>query len=219
MMVLLAMTVFVLSHLLIARTGLRATLIRSVGESTYLVGYSLLSMLLLAWVIAPLLAADRIALWFTPTWAYPFAAVITLLAFLLMGIGAMSPNPFSVGFRKVAFDPARPGIVGWIRHPLLWGLTFWGIAHIPANGDWPSAVLFIGTAVFGVLGIRALDRRKRKKLGEEQWRQLSRGSSHLDGNALGGLLLGLALWGVFLFTHPLLFRADPLGLLSAMLGL
>ena len=212
------MFVFVLSHLLIARSPLKPWLIRRTGHAAYLSGYSLLSAVLLAWVIWALLSSDRILLWTPPLWSYPFAAAASFAAFLLMGIGALSPNPLSVTFRRRGFRAERPGAVGWIRHPLLWGLTLWGLAHVAPNGDWPGVILFGGAALFGFVGTLALERRQRNKLTSERWRELTSGAGHLDRNALLGALLGAALWAVFLLVHPILFRGNPWLLLRAALA-
>lgn len=217
MMVIIAMLVFVLSHVLIARSGLKALLVRWIGSTGYLVGYSLLSFALLAWVIAALIAADRNVFWSPPTWGYAFAGLATLLAFPLIAIGSLSPNPLSVSFRKSGYDPRRPGIIGWTRHPILWGMTLWAVAHIPANGDWPSLILFAGSAGFSLLGIWAVERRMKRKLGPDAWSQLQPSAGHMDASAWQGLALGILLWAGLLLAHSSLFGADPLSIFLSLL--
>ena len=216
--VLLAMAVFVLSHVVIVRTGVKPALIARFGERAYLAFYSVLSLGLLAWVIWSVLAAERIVIWATPDWAYGFAIVLSAVAFALIGLGALAPNPLSASFRKTGFDPDRPGMIGWLRHPLVWGLTLWGLAHVPANGDWPSLVLFAGSVAFGVIGVFALERRHKRRLGDDAWRRLTAGRGHLDRRSLLGVAFGLALWLALLALHPFLFGADPLAALMARLG-
>jgi len=211
------MGIFVLSHVLIARTRLKPALIERLGERAYLSAYSALSLVLLGWVIWALVTAERILLWPTPLWSYGFAAVTSLLSFVLIGIGALSPNPFSVAFRKTGFDPQRPGAIGWMRHPMVWGLALWGLAHVPANGDWPSLILFAGSFVFGVRGISVINRRLKRRYSPEDWQRLTAGHGHLDRNALLGAVVGLALWAGLLVLHPVLFRANPLAILIAQL--
>lgn len=218
MEVLIAMSVFVLSHIVIARTSLKAALIERLGERTYLAVYSALSLALLGWVISSVLAADRILLWSASAWSFGFAAVTSLLGFILIGIGTLSPNPFSVTLRKTGFDPERPGVVGWVRHPIIWGLTLWGLAHIPANGEWPSLVLFAGSAVFGTVGVFAIERRLKRRSEPNNWQQIATGPGHIDRSSLLGAIIGLALWIAFLTLHPALFGADPLAVLLTQLG-
>ncbi|MGF1631692.1 MAG: NnrU family protein [Kiloniellaceae bacterium] len=50
---LLAIAVFIVAHVVPAATGLRAWLIGRFGRRAYLVGYSLVSLAALAWVIPP----------------------------------------------------------------------------------------------------------------------------------------------------------------------
>lgn len=38
----------------------------------------------------------------------------------------------------------------WLRHPMLWGVVVWSIAHLLVNGDVPSIVLFGGLAIWAV---------------------------------------------------------------------
>ncbi|MDZ7784713.1 MAG: NnrU family protein [Halioglobus sp.] len=212
------MGVFILSHVLIARTGIRPALVARFGERAYLAAYSTLSLLLLGWVIAAVVMAQRHVFWATPEWAYGFAAVVSAAGFVLIGIGAAAPNPLSVSFRREGFEPERPGAVGWVRHPLIWGLTLWGLAHVPANGDWPSVVLFGGSAAFGAIGTQIVDRRRRREFGPHTWQRLCAGRGHIDRRALVGAACGLALWLVLLVLHPILFRADPLAVLLARYG-
>ena len=208
--VLIAMSVFVLSHVVIVRTRLKPALVARFGKTAYLAGYSALSLVLLGWVIASLLTAQRVVLWPTPDWAYAIAVAVSAVAFVLIGIGTVVANPLSISFRQTGFDASRPGTIGWIRHPLIWGLTLWGLAHVPANGDWPSLVLFAGSAAFGAIGVAAVERRLKRRLGDAEWRRLTAGRGHADRQSLVGAALGLALWIIFLALHPVWFGSDPL---------
>ncbi len=217
-MVLFAMTLFVLSHVVIARSGIKPALIARLGERGYLMLYSLLSLLLLAWVVLAVLQSQPVTLWIAPDAAYPFALLVSLAAFVLLGAGALTPNPLSVSFRKQGFDPTCPGLVGWLRHPVIWGLSLWGLAHVPANGTWPSLALFGGSALFGLVGTWTTERRIRKRLGAGQWQQLTSGRGHFDQRALVGGGLGLLAWAGLLLLHPVLFGRDPLGRVLALFG-
>ncbi len=218
MQVVLALGVFVVAHVLMARPMLKAGLIAHVGERAYLVVYSIVSLVLFAWVLGALLRAPRVALWSTPSWAYGFALVVSLTAFVLIGVGVATPNPFSVSVRRAAYDRGRPGVVGWIRHPILLGLGAWGLAHLPANGDWPSLVLFLGASAFAFIGVFTVGQRKRRRLGPEAFARLTPAAGHWDRRATIGAAVGMAVWATFLWLHPMLFGVNPLGALLAMLS-
>jgi uncharacterized membrane protein len=203
----LAIAIFALSHIAIARTAIKPLLIRIIGERGYLIGYSVLSIILLVWVIAALLRTERIFLWSTPDWAHHFAFAATAIAYALLGAGAASPNPYSVSFRKDGFDGQRPGLIGWVRHPIIWAFGLWGLAHIPANGDLAALALFGGTALFSIVGAFAVERRLRKQHGSSR---LSLGRGSFDRRAVIGAATGLIAWLAFLVAHPILFGVDPL---------
>ena len=207
-----ALVVFVASHVLVARSDLKPWLQRLLGEKGYLAAYSLMPVLLLGWVIVALLGSPRVPVWPAPAWGHGFALVCTLGAFMLMGAGLATPNPLSVSFRKTGYDPSRPGLIGWVRHPILWGFGLWGLAHVPANGDWPSLGLFGGAILFAVLGARPVARRIRAKLGETAFDKLQPGPGHLTVQATLGTLAGALVWAGVLALHPWLFGVDPLAM-------
>ncbi|MEM8878474.1 MAG: NnrU family protein [Pseudomonadota bacterium] len=210
MNVVVAMAVFVLSHVAISRTQVKPLLIAKIGQRGYLALYSILSVVLLAWVIGAVITAERITIWPAPVWAYPFAVLVSLAGFILIGIGTVVPNPLSVSFRTAGFDPIRPGVIAWIRHPLIWGLSLWALAHVPANGEWPSLILFAGSALFGGIGVLAIERRKKRQMGEGEWEKLTAGRGQWNRAALAGAVAGIMMWFVLLMLHPVLFGVAPL---------
>lgn len=208
----LAIAVIVGSHVAIARTGLKPRLSRWLGAGGYLAAHSLLSLALLGWVIAALLRTPRVVLWETPPWAHGFALALVAAAFALLGAGAATPNALSISFRK-GFDPAKPGLIHWVRHPIIWAFGLWGLAHMPANGDAAALALFGGTALFSLIGALAVERRLRKQMGEAAWAAAAPRSetpARLPAGAILGGLLGLAAFIVLLRLHPILFGVDPL---------
>jgi len=47
-----------------------------------------------------------------------------------------------------------------LRHPMLTGLAVWGVAHLLANGDQRSLIVFGGLTVWAVLEIRLINARE-----------------------------------------------------------
>lgn len=79
-----------------------------------------------------------------------------------------------------------------IRHPQLTGVLIWAIAHLLANGDSRSLVLFGGLGVWTIVEIHLL----------------SRGKVWVKPEAVGAkrsslpVLVGMAAWIVLVFVHP-----------------
>lgn len=211
-----ALVCFLLLHSLPARPSLRARLVAAAGERVYLTVYSILSVALLVWVIWAALSAPYVQLWPPAAWQAWVAMMLTAPAFAVLGAAALQPNPLSAAFISGDFDPARPGIVGLLRHPVLFGAGLWAIAHIPANGDVVSVVLFGGLALFAAGGTFVLDRRHRRRMGDDAWHDLDQARRGLrpDAKMIAGALVGVVLWFVVVLgLHEWLFGVGPLNYL------
>ncbi|MEO1320832.1 MAG: NnrU family protein, partial [Pseudomonadota bacterium] len=82
-----------------------------------------------------------------------------------------------------------------------------------------SLALFGASALFGLIGIPRVTRRKRARLGPEQWATMTASRGHIDARTLVGALVGTVLWVVALVAHGTLFGVNPLAVLRAQLGL
>jgi uncharacterized membrane protein len=179
-----AFGIFLLSHVLPARPALRRPCAAALGERNYLALYSLASLAALAWLVAAAGRAPHVTLWEMTPWQYWVPNLAMPLACLLAAFGLGAPNPLSFGGRAAGFDPERPGIAGLARHPLLWAIALWAAAHAVPNGDLAQALLFGGFAGFALLGMRMIDHRRRRQLGEAAWAQLAARTSFWPGAAL-----------------------------------
>ncbi len=47
---------------------------------------------------------------------------------------------------------------GMVRHPMLWGVVAWAAAHLVANGDVPSIVLFGGLGAWALVTMAIINR-------------------------------------------------------------
>ncbi len=221
----IALGVFLILHIVPTQAGIRGTLVGRYGEANFRIGYSILSLTLIVWVIAATLQAPRDVLWMAESRQYTFALHLMpwACAFLFAAIGA--PNPLSVAFSGKEFNPAKPGIVAITRHPVLWGFGLWALAHIPANGDLVSLTLFGAMMVFAFAGMKRIEGRKRKQLGAKQYGVLARSTSVIPFLAVATgrasfpfsprlwlqVVLGLAFYAWFvLYGHLWLIGADPL---------
>jgi uncharacterized membrane protein len=152
---------------------LRPWLVTQIGARGFTLAYSALSVAIFAWLVG---AAGRAL--FVPLWPWaPWQTHVTLLAMLavclVVAFVVLRPNPFSFGGGRAGFDPARPGIVRWLRHPLLAAVVLWAFAHILPNGDLAHVLLFGTFGTFALFGHLLVDRRRRQALGPE-WDRLDR---------------------------------------------
>lgn len=218
---------FILSHAVPAMPTVRRRLIARFGNRAFLIGYSLLSIALFAWLIRELGSSPSTPLWPVSRPGFGVALVLMPLMLALFGAALPAPNPLSVSVAPGPYDPERPGAVAITRHPLLWGLALWGFAHVPANGDSAALLFFGGLGSFAMLGMLLIEKRKRSTLGEERWKELAAQTSFFpfvalltgrarwprDRRTFTGALAGL-LVALFLLAggHSWLFSRDPLAL-------
>ena len=183
-----AFVLFVASHLIPARPAIRERLMRHIGKAAYLAGYSTLSIVIFGWLIAAAGRAPYVALWQFAPWQMWIPNVIMPFVCLLLAYGIAAPNPLSIASRdEAAYDPGHPGIVGLTRHPVLWAAALWAFAHAVPNGDLAHVILFGLFGTFSLFGLVVIDARKRRALGADEWRRLSRHTSFVP---LAALLAG-----------------------------
>jgi uncharacterized membrane protein len=212
----LAMAVFLLSHVIPVRPPVRPAAVRLLGQGGFTAAYSALSLLVLAWLIGAAGRAPFVPLWPWAPWQNHVVLLAMLVVCLIVALSIGRPNPFSFGGgRGARFDPQRPGLVRWMRHPLLVALAIWAGAHMLANGNLAHVLLFGTFAAFALLGQRLVDRRRQRLLGpdwQRQWqavRAAPRRPLLADGMGLRAAA-GVGLYAALIVLHPLLFGVSPL---------
>jgi uncharacterized membrane protein len=221
-----ALLSFILLHVGVSATPLRAALVSRMGEGAYRGLFSLASAGALAWMIfaygAARVSPDNPVLWTPPEWGRHLAATLVLLGFLFAVTGLLTPGPTLAGFEGALKkpDPAK-GVLRVTRHPFLWGVALWGAGHLFANGEGTSVMLFGGLAVMSLLGTRSIDRKSAAR-SPADWPAFRDATSNvpfaaiLQGRnrlALGEmaipLLAALAAFGAVLWFHRVLFGVAP----------
>ncbi len=207
---LLAVAAFMAAHSATNIPPIRDRLMARLGKAGFYGAYSVLSTVLLAWVVAAAIDAPAVILWEQRPWMRWAPSLVMPLAWQLWVIGLTSRNPFSIGAGGKGFDPARPGILRLTRHPVVWGLGLWAAAHLVPNGHLAGLVLFGPLLAMSALGPRILDAKRKRSLGEEQWRSLAEPlDGAVDWRALLAevgvirILAGLALVPALMVLHPL----------------
>lgn len=213
----LAAVAFAGGHLLLSHL-LRERLIGRVGEGPYLGLYSLLAAVTLAWLILAYAAVPHTQfLWLPHVGIRHGMLSLMPLALWLIVASLMRRNPTMVGQSVGDAAAVADGIFAITRHPFLWGASLWATLHILANGDVASVLFFGSFLVLAVLGSLSIDARRRRtdpefeafaeRTSNVPFVALAAGRARLSWAALGVLpvLVTLALYGVLLFAHPLLF--------------
>src|SRR4051794_18979890 len=130
-------------HTLTTQRDVRAQIIATAGEGGYKIGYSLVSALglaLIIWGFARYRATGWIDVWQPPTAMKHITVALMLPAVIL-----------------VVASYVRGRIYTTLKHPMLTGVKLWAAAHLLANGDLGSIILFgsfLGWAVFDRISLK-----------------------------------------------------------------
>lgn len=197
-----AWAVFLATHAIPARPAVKALLVGRLGRGGYGIAYSAVSLAALAWLIVAAGRAPHVELWARAPWQVHLAQAAMALACLIAALGIGAPNPFSFGgARNDRYDPARPGIVGLTRHPVLAALALWALGHLAPNGDLAHALMFGGFAAFALIGMGMIDRRRRQEMGAE-WHRLQPARTLRGAGNPWRWLAAAALWWGLAVLHP-----------------
>lgn len=167
-----ALAGFVLIHVGISATGLRARLVGAIGEWPYRGVFSLASLALLAWLVFgyqemrvdPFDPLNEL-LWLPPDLARWPGYFFSFLGIALAVTGVLSPGPTYAGFESKSLAQAEParGVLRITRHPFLWGVAIWGAGHLLLNGERFAIMLFGALALMALFGARSIDRKGRAR--------------------------------------------------------
>ncbi len=139
----LGLALFLGIHTLPSQRQLRARAIATLGERGYKSGYALVSILgiaLIAWGFGHYRATGWIDVWHPPKALKHITLALMLPAVILV---------------VAAF--IRGHIYTALKHPMLAGVKLWAAAHLLANGDLGSIILFgsfLGWAVFDRISLK-----------------------------------------------------------------
>ncbi|MFI0396804.1 NnrU family protein [Paracoccus jiaweipingae] len=63
-----------------------------------------------------------------------------------------------IAFYLFAAAGMKTAIARRMRHPMLWGVVIWSVAHLMVNGDTPSFVLFGGLGLWALVEMAVINR-------------------------------------------------------------
>jgi uncharacterized membrane protein len=222
-----AAATFVGSHFLLSSQSIRSPLVRTIGEWAFRGLYSAVAIASFAWLLLAYAGAPETLIWQPPVALKHLSLTIMPVAWLLLVAGYTSRNPTAVVMdRLVPLEPK--GILKVTRHPVMWAIGLWGIAHLLANGEGRATILFAAFTVLALGGAWHLDRRKASSIGPA-WQGFAQATSNVPLAAVFAgrarltfgdigwwrIALALALYGAVLYYHGPLFGKAPLALFSA----
>jgi len=216
----LAMLAFVGGHFVLSAPPVRQRLVGAMGEKGFSAAFSLLMILALIWVIAAYRVAPPRIVWDFGTAVNLIPMLVMPFALILAVLGLLARNPTAVmgGAFLEQHGQAVRGPATITRHPFLSGVALWAIAHLIANGDAASVMLFGGMAVLAIGGIYAIDHKRALQLGDA-WQAFAartsrmpfaaafQGRTRIDWAGIGWSrpLLGIVLYVLLIFYHDRLF--------------
>jgi len=171
-------------HLISPARGLRGSLIAKIGEGGYKGLYSLISLLGFGLICYGFTQAPFVAIWTPPLWMRHITMLLVPLALVLLLATYLPSN-----LRRLT------------AHPMLWGVTLWAVAHLLANGDLRSILLFASFAVYSLFAM--FSQTQRGAASSQQKRPW--------WNDLLVVVLGLGLSGLLVKFHAALFGMPLIG--------
>lgn len=188
----LGLIVFLGTHAFSMARKARAETIGKIGAGPYKGLYSLLSLagiVLIAIGFGRYRAEGYIPVWDPPVWTRHLALLLVWFAFVAV---------------VAAYLPGR--IKRTLKHPMLAGVKVWAVAHLLANGDLGSILLFGSVLAWAIM---ARISAKRRDVAAEHG--APRAGTHDIRNDALALLIGTALYLAFvLWLHPLLIGVPVL---------
>jgi len=214
----LASFLFVGSHFMLSSTSVRTRLVSIFGPKPFLALYSVISIALFIWMLLAYGDTPEIILW-EPLLGFKHVSLTFMLFACLFVVGGyMTQNPAAIDTSGKSFKSSPKGVLKITRHPILWGIAFWGISHIFASGEVAKLILFGSLILLALGGARHIDIRRRQELGDT-WRGYEEKTSFFPLQAIifgkvrvekGEIpwwqtLISIAVYAGFLFGHGTLF--------------
>lgn len=168
-----------------ADVRIRRNLIAKLGETPYKGIVALLLVLSIYLMYLGWKSTIPVAVYEPPAWGRHLTALLMMAAFILF----FAPYP-------------RNNIKRFLRHPQLTGVIIWGAAHLFANGESRSLVLFLGLTLWAVVEIVLINQR------DGAW---SRPEPAPIKNDIGLVIGGLLAYTGMVFAHTWLFGVSPMG--------
>lgn len=168
----IGLALFVGLHLVPSVPPLRTSLIESLGEKKYRAIFAAVAFASLALIIWGFSRADFEPVYQPSTWGRSLAFGMVPVAVILFAAANMPTH-----------------IRAFVRHPMLAGLFLWAIAHLAANGDLRSILLFGTLGAFSVVATVSIVLRNKQSSQEKAPRWTMDAVAIVSGVIVTGLLV------------------------------
>ena len=187
--VILALGVFLATHITLAENPARRMLVRVLGERPFVWAYGIAAILQLIWIGQAVEAAPVVRYWEPPAWTTAIPLMVMPLALLLLVCGFTQNNPTaSLASGRLARREVA-GILAVTRHPVMWGLGLWALAHLAVVAEVAEALRYVAFAALALLFLPRIETKQRAKWGTAAWADFTARSSNvpfvamIDGRA------------------------------------
>lgn len=170
----LGVALFAICHLTLALPEAKAALRQRFGKF-FGPGFGIISILPLVLIVLGWRMAPVEVIYDAPSWGRIATFIFVLFAFLCLTIFLF-----------------RGSLRQKLRFPLAWGVVFWSVGHLCANGDLASLILFGGMLLYALA-----------HLGLGFASGVRPSPDIRQGHDVISLIIGVALYGAVAQLHPL----------------
>jgi len=174
----IGLIIFIGIHSLPMSASLRQILVTRLGENIYQGVFALTAITGFIIIILGKAYADFVPVWDPPVWTKHITLTLMPFALILLPAANMPGN-----------------IKRYTRHPMLWGVTLWAFAHLCANGDLASIILFASFGAYTVIAMLSANLRGAAK----QRQKIPVVKDFMV------IVAGLISYAIILVAHPYLF--------------
>lgn len=210
-------------HTFISGGTMRGRFVTLIGDGFYRAAFALLSAASLAGLALAYANAKSAGPVHPAPWAITGLAVWHLAATVLIVGGLTTKNPGTSGMEEAIKNPdAVVGVLRITRHPFLWGVAMWCLAHLVVRADPANLVFFGAIGYVALAGTVSIDRKRAQSLGAA-WAGFAAATSNVPLLAiikrrqrisfseigLWRFTAALILWLTLIFMHPLISGGTP----------
>ncbi len=149
-LLIVGLIVFIGIHLVPAIPSLKNSIVSALSLKAYKSLFAIVSLIGLVLIIVGKMKAEFVSVYTPMNGAKHIAMTLMLIAFILLPAAHMKGN-----------------IKRFTRHPMLWGIVCWSAAHLLANGDLASVIMFGSLGLYSIIAMIAANARGTQKQTEK----------------------------------------------------